>query len=89
MIGRNVPNARSVILLIEDENGRQYGWKIHNPVDVRWEMTGVKFGNEGTQGRIIASGTFQKMQKSPESREIEQRMNGDMIEGSQMGALNE
>lgn len=74
MIGQNIPNARSVILLIEDDQGRQYGWQIHDPADVRWEMTGVIFGNEGTQARIIASGTFQRMSKSPRSREIEERM---------------
>jgi hypothetical protein len=72
--GQDIPNAREVILLIEDADGRQHGWKIHNPANVRWTWDGSKGGNEGAQGTVTASGTFQRMSKSPRSREIEAKM---------------
>lgn len=74
MIGQNIDNARRVVVLIQDAEGREHGWEILDPGRVRWEMTGVVLGNEGTQARITASGTFHRMSKSPRSREIEQRM---------------
>lgn len=78
MLGQNIPNARKVVLLIEDENGREFGWMIHNPANVRW--SNYSMVNGSAHATIMASGEFQRMSKSPRSREIEARLNHEITE---------
>lgn len=89
MLGQNIDNARRVVLLIQDANGREYGWELFNPAQVRWDNYSMVNGS--AHATIHASGEFHRMSKSPRSREIEQRMiDGiEVLEGRQMGALDE
>lgn len=72
MLGQRINNAKRVVILVEDENGREYGWMIHGPAQAWWDNYSMQGGS--AHAVIHAAGEFQRMSKSPQSREIEAKM---------------
>lgn len=58
-MGQDFPNPRQVVILIEDENGYQHGWRLDDATLAKWDWLGI--GGRGSRARVTVEGTFQRM----------------------------
>jgi hypothetical protein len=61
MIGQDIRNAKRVVVLVEEEGGRQHGWEIFWPRSCSWTWTGLVAGS--SHARMTVEGEFHRMSR--------------------------
>jgi hypothetical protein len=87
MTGQRIRDARRVVVLVEDVRGRQYAWEVLQPQRVEWEHLGMI--SHSAHARVVVTGEFHRMSKSPESREIEAALNRPWLDGPSPDQITE
>lgn len=63
MTGQNI-QAKRLVVLAEDEEGRQVGWDVFDVSEMSWRWTGVDAN--GSRARIVVEGSFHRIGRTPD-----------------------
>lgn len=57
----DVGDVKRVLVFVEENDGRTYGYEVHEPTALSWRLTGV--GGDGSIARVMVEGRFWRKQR--------------------------